>query len=448
MNTAGISALAPGHTRSPSLREVATTPPRPVIRTTLVTLLATVAALLVWSFVAQLDIVATAPGRLVPVSQVKSVQAAEPGVVQELRVHEGDRVRAGDVLLRLDPTLARAESAQVASELQWKRLTVRAIDAELAQAAFLPARDDPPRMYLQVQAQFRARRQALEDAVAQEREVAARAGHEMMAAQRQLDKLRQTLPTYRQAADSYAQLLREGFIGELAANEKQRDAIERAQDLKAQEATVEALTAALAQSERRQQQLRSSDRADLLRERVEAQAALQRLEQDVNKTGFRARQLDLVAPQDGTVKDLVVRAAGYVAQPGSVLMRIVPDGDPLVAEAVLANEDVGFVEVGQPARVKLMTYPFQKYGMLDAHVTQISADALDENERAAAPRTPLAYRAVLELAAQRLIAPGGGEFELTAGMAATIEIHQGRRTVMEFLTSPVRKIAAEAGRER
>jgi HlyD family secretion protein len=448
MKTAPAAVVTPGDAGSPTLEVLSSSAPVEAIRTFLVTLVLSVAALLAWTMLAELDIVATAPGKLVPVSQVKAVQSADAGVVVELRVSEGDRVRAGDLLLRLDATFARADAAQLEGEIGLKRLTVLAIDAALAGTPLADPAGAPRPLFNQVRAQFEARRQALDDAVAQEQEAAVRARHERTAAQRQLDKLTQTLPTYRQAAESYAQLQKEGFVGQLAASEKERDAVEREQDLKAQAATIEALTAAIAQSERRQQQLWSNYAADLLRERGEARAALLRLQQDAAKNEFRSRLLDLVAPQDGRVKDLLVRAPGYVVQAGTVLMRIVPDGDPLVAEAMLANEDVGFVEVGQPARIKLMAYPFQKYGLLDARVAQISADAADDTDRANASRAPLAYRAVLQLSAQRLIAPGGDDFELTAGMAATVEIHQGRRTVMEFLTSPVRRVVAEAGRER
>ena len=448
MRSPALAAPVSGASRSVSLHELQGTPPRGALRTTLFSLLILVATLVAWSVVAQLDIVATAPGKLVPLSQVKVIQAPEPGVVSAILVNEGDRVRAQQVLMRLDATLAAAESEQVANDLQLKRLIVRAIDAGLGGRPFVATRDDSPLLFRQVRAQFTARRQAFEDSVAQEEQASERTRHERRAAQRQLDKLRETLPTYQQAADSFTRLLEDGFVGQLAARDKQREVIEHEQDLKAQEATIEALTAALAQSERRQQQLRSNYRADLLRERVDALAGLQRLEQDAVKLDFRARQLDVLAPQDGVVKDLVVRASGHVVQAGSALMRVVPDGDPLIAEAMLANEDVGFVEVGQRARIKLMTYPFQKYGMLEAWVARISADALEAGERPTGAGTPLSYRALLELATQQLRSPDGTGLELTAGMAATIEIHQGQRSVMEFLLSPVQRVASEAGRER
>ncbi len=144
-----------------------------------------------------------------------------------------------------------------------------------------------------------------------------------------------------------------------------------------------------------------------------------------------------------------------MAQAGSQLLTVVPQGDVLRAEAVLANDDIGFVQVGQTAKVKLATYQFQNYGLLEGRVVNRSADAVEPNEAAKARATgsayaapQLAYKAVIELAAQKLVLPNGERLRLTPGMAATIEIHQGRRTVMEYLLSPVQRVGAEAARER
>jgi HlyD family secretion protein len=117
---------------------------------------------------------------------------------------------------------------------------------------------------------------------------------------------------------------------------------------------------------------------------------------------------------------------------------------------MLANEDVGFAEVGQAARVKLVAYPFQKYGMLAGRLARISADALDAADAQRTPGTavPPTYRAVIELESQQLELADGRRLELAPGMAATVEIHQGRRTVMEYLLSPVQRVVLEAGRER
>jgi len=435
---------------SVSLQRLTAAAPARSMRATLWTLLALVAALLVWVFSARLDIVAVASGKLVPASQVKVVQAAEAGVVRELLVAEGERVRAGQVLLRMDPTLAAADRDQVEGELLLKRIVVRGIDADLAGRSFVARRGEPPALFVQVQSQFAARRQTKLDAQALERQVAERAAFERVAAERQRDKLRQTLPAYQAAAEAFARLKRDGFVGDLAANDRQRELMEKTQDLAAQEATIDALSAAIAQSERRLEQIESNWRADLLRERVEAQAIVQRLKQERAKSGFRVRQLDVLAPQDGVVKDLAVHAPGAVVQAAGTLLRLVPHGDALTVEAMLANEDVGFAEVGQLARVKLAAYPFQKYGMLTGRLAQISADTLDiaETQKETGAVAPLTYRAVIALDGQRLVLPGGRRLELAPGMAATVEIHQGTRSVMEYLLSPVQRVAGEAARER
>ncbi len=389
-----------------------------------------------------------------PASQVKTVQAADAGIVREIRVRDGDVVRSGQLLLRLDATLNGADAASVEKELALKRISIAAIDAALADKAPALAPGDPPALFAQVSQQFAARRLALADAIAQEQQAAQRATNERHAALQVRDKLSHTLPVVSQAADSYAQLHKEGFVGELLAAEKRKDLIEREQDLKAQHATMQALDSAIAQAQQRIVQLRSSFRSQVLTERVEAQAAVERLTQEQAKLGFRSQQLEVRAPADGIVQDFAPTTLGAVVQAGTPLLNLVPQGDRLHAEALLANEDVGFVEIGQAARVKLAAYPFQKYGMLEGKVVQVSADAVDQQATAkamgahpmAAP--PLAYKAVIELDRQSLQLPDRGELKIAPGMAITAEIHQGRRTVMEYLLSPVQRVSSEAGRER
>ncbi len=437
-----------------SLSEIESTPPPGVLVATTWTLVSLVAVLIAWALFAQLDIVASAPGKLVPASQVKLVQSAEAGIVREILIRDGDRVSAGQMLLRLDATVAGASAATVANELMFKRVSVRAIDAELGGRPFTPAATDDPQVFAQLGAQFAARRQALLDALAQEEQAGARARNDLLAATQVRDKLSATLPVLQQSAESHVRLQREGFIGVLLANEKRREALEREGDLKAQDATVQALAAAVAQTERRRDQLRSAFRAELLRERAEAVTAVQRLEQELHKSDLRTRLMEIRAPHDGVVKDLAVHTLGAVVQSGGALLQVVPKGEALRAEALLANEDVGFVEVGQTARVKLAAYPFQKYGMLEGRIRQISADSIEQSEAArAAGTSPMAapvqtYKAIVDLSEQGLRLPNGKYLDIAPGMAATVEIHQGRRSVMEYLLAPLQQVAKEAGRER
>jgi HlyD family secretion protein len=128
----------------------------------------------------------------------------------------------------------------------------------------------------------------------------------------------------------------------------------------------------------------------------------------------------------------------------------------LRAEVWVSNQDVGFVRPGHPVKVKLTAYPFQKYGMVDATVIQVSADATEApsaNTRSDAlfgrdrPMGPLAFRAIVELKAQTLESRGT-KYALTPGMQVVAEIKLGERSLMEYLLSPVQKIVHEGARER
>lgn len=418
--------------------------------------------MLVWATFGHLDIVATADGKLVPQTLVKVVQPAEAGVVKELLVAEGDTVRAGQLLARLDTTLATADRAGIASDLAMQRMQERRIDAELTETPMRKMTGDDARLYAVVAAQYLAHSRSYRDSLEQERSLLAKQLHERKGAEDLLRKLEQTLPTYNKIAGAYAKLEKEGFMGSLAANDKEREAIEKARDLDAQKATVAALTAGVAAQQQRISQLQSSYRSDLQRERSDLQARIAQLLPNLDKTDYRAGLMELHAPQAGVIKDLATTTVGAVVQPGAVVMTLVPKDEALYADVSVKNEDVGFTRVGQTVTVKLATYPFQKYGMLTGTVTRLSIDVADngsnirssvqpgvsvqagENSQAAA----MMYRARIRLDEQQLRGPDKRSLPLTAGMQVTAEIHQGRRTVLEYLVSPVQKAVAEAGRER
>ena len=433
---------------APDLLALQERPTSRLPRTILLSLVALVLLLLGWACIFQLDIVASAEGRLVPLTFTKVVQPAEAGVVAEILVKDGQTVQAGELLMRMDERLSVADTTALKKDVALRRLTLRRIDAEMSDRPMLPGKNDPSDLYAQVEGQFRARRQAYQDSVAQETEALNKARADLLAAQQVLSKLSQTLPSYKQSADAYRKLVQEGFVGELAANEKTREAVEKEQDLKTQAATVASLNATIAQSEKRLAALRSQYRSQLENERIETVGQLNRGEQELEKSNVKAGLLDIRAPTAGVVKDLATTTQGAVVQAGAVLMNIVPKEEPLQAEVLLRNEDVGFTAVGQSVKVKVAAYSFQKYGLMEGEVHMISPDATDPKQQVQG-QPMLTYRAIIRLKDTALVDPRSGERRpLNAGMLVTAEIHQGRRTVMEYLLSPVQKVGQEAARER
>jgi len=427
-------------------------PPSPAPRRLLYWVTALFAIALLWLVFGRVDIVAVAVGKLAPRTSIKIVQPADAGRVAEIAVAEGDAVVAGQVLLRLDAELHDSDTRALRSDLVFRTLQLRRIDAELADAPLRRFDGDAEESFVRMESQHRANRLAYADALAQDRAAVARIGQELRAATAVLVKLERTVPIYRTVADRYATLKAEGFVSELAALERQRDRIEKEQDEDAQKHTVESIEANLAQAQRRLAQVESSYRQQLHTERTQVASQRTRTEEDLAKALYRAAAVELRAPQAGVVKDLGTHTIGTVVSPGAVLLTLVPAGEELQADVMVRNLDVGFVHVGQSVKVKVATYPFQKYGTVEGVVTHISADASEAPPRRdvsddAGAQAQSGYRARVALASQS-VAFDGRSLLLASGMQVETEIRLGERSLLEYVLAPFQKAWHEAARER
>src|SRR5690606_38646296 len=289
----------------------------------------------------------------------------------------GQEVKSGQVLMRMDTDVSDAERATVETDLAIRKLQLRRIDAELANAPFPLAKEDRPDLFAQASAQYRANREAHSSQLAAERAVLAKAEQDLRAARELETRLAQTLPIYREHEAAHEKLVKDGFISRLGGLDKTRERIEKEQELKAQSHQVASLEASVEQSKKRLAQIATAYRQQLENERAEANAQRLRLEQEHAKQAYRRQLLELKAPQDGVVKDLATHTSGTVVSPGTILMTLVPHNDPVKAEVWITNEDAGFVEPSQPVKVKVAAYPFNKYGMVTGRVEHVSADAAE-----------------------------------------------------------------------
>lgn len=447
--TAAPAPQEPLHVRIASaLFEIEAADPSRGSRTALWFVCVLCAVLLAWASLAKLDIVAVAQGRLVPQTYVKIVQPAEAGIVREIMVREGDAVERGQVLARLDPTVNMADSHAVEREFALQTLQLRRIEAELKGVAMSRREGDESLLFAQVEAQRASHYQSYLDELEQERAAGQRAAKDLSAAREVLKKLESTLPSYRKTAAAYEQLASANLVGAIQAEERTREAMEKERDLEAQRATVESLEAGMRQQDKRMAQIKSTRESELNQQRLTVASELTRLEQQQRKLTFQGGLLELKAPQAGIVKELATTTLGAVVQPGTVLLSLVPHGEPLFAEVLIENKDIGFVALAQPVRVKLAAYQFQKYGMLEGTVKTVSADSSAANAEGTAPgQGPMSFKALIELKQQRL-STGVLNLPLAAGMQLTAEIVQGRRTVLEYLLSPVQRVTSEAAMER
>lgn len=415
------------------------TPPHPAPRYAAWAICGFFLLALCWSLLAQVDVVATATGRLVVTGHTKLIQPLEPGVVRSIHVQDGSRVRAGDLLVELDATGPGTEGDTVQAERDAATRELQATTALLAalsdnrlqtHAIAEPAAATATAEWADIQA-----RQAQLGAEIQQRRAELRTHREAIA------KLEATLPLSRQREADLLALQAQGFVASHASQDRTRERIELESDLATQRARRAETEAALAERDRARQSHLAETRRTLHERQAQAREKLAHLAPQAERAAQRQRLTRLLAPVDGTVQQLAVHTEGGVVTEAQALMVIVPAEADLNAEVTLDNKDIGFVQAGQIAAIKLETFSYTRYGTVPATVALVSADAvLDEK------RGPL-YTATLRLAARQLTVDGR-PWPLGPGMALIAEIQTGRRRVIDYLLSPLQRLADESLHER
>src|SRR5258706_7957869 len=270
--------------------------PPPLPRTVLYIALALFGVMLAWACFGRLDIIAVAQGKLIPSSYVKIVQPADSGVLREILVGDGQEVKAGQVLLRMDTQVTDADQATVETDLMLRRLQLRRIEAELAGVPFTARPGDRADLIQQVTAQSLANRRAYESQLESEQAALAKAGQDLNGALDMESRLKQTVPIYLETEAAHRNLAKDGFISRLAMLDKTRERIEKEQELKAQPHQVASLKAPIEQSRKRLAQITSTYRQQLQNERSEANGQRLKLEQEAGKQAYCRTLLALDSP--------------------------------------------------------------------------------------------------------------------------------------------------------
>ena len=423
------------------------TPLHPAPRITLWLIMAFALIALLWAIFGRIDVVATAVGKIIPNDRTKLIQPMETAMVKAIHVRDGQAVQPGQVLIELDATTTAADTERLRSEALNSRL--EALRAQALLAALADCK--PPRLeplagadaarLLAEQSQTTGQYQEYQARQLQLQAEIARRRAELAATQEQVIKLEQTAPIARKRAEDYQRLVKENFISRHGYMEREQTRIEQEQDLALSRAKATEIRAALAQAQQQQATLTAETRRQLLDQRNLAAQKAASLEQELLKAEQRGRLMHLTAPVAGTVQQLAVHTVGGVVTPAQPLMVIVPRDNVLEVEAMLPNKDIGFVNPGQDAEVKVETFPFTKYGTLHGKITQVSSDAIQDE------KLGLIYATRVKLAKDTLQVENK-TVRLTPGMAVTVEVKTGTRRVIEYFLSPLMQVSSESLRER
>ena len=434
------------HDFLPAALEVIERPVSPTARATTWVLLVGLVITAAWLIFGRVDVVASAPGTVIPTGSVKLVQSADPGVVRAIHVREGDRVVQDQPLVDLDPTLTGADLAQAQKALTAAELDV-ARNAAIANALAgkglhftAPAGTDPA--VAETQVRLITAQLAEVDATAAGLESARRSAlAEAQAASAQMAKLAETVPILDRQLAAMRRLDAKGYAPglRLLDLERQRRAESGDRDIAIaqQQRGLSDARKLGSQASQAREQARRTALADLAK--AQAEVILRR--EEVTKASQRSRFQQLKAPTTGTVQQLAVHTVGGVVEPAKPLMVIVPEHGGLLVEARLLNRDAGFVRRGQAVAVKLEAYPFTRYGAVPGTITSISRDAVADEK--------LGPFYVVRVALSRnFIMVDGRQVPLSAGLVATADIKTGTRRIISYLLSPLQSSIAQAGRER
>ena len=451
----------------PAALEIVETPPPPMAGALGGTVMALFCVALAWACFGKVDIVATASGRIIPSDRTKVVQPLETGVVRAIHVQDGQSVKAGEVLIELDPTVAEAELRHLQSDLMEARLEAARLRAALAgrEDPLLdfhpPERALPEAIELQrhlLLSQVAEQRAKIEEIKQQESQKEA----ERATIRATINKLNETIPLVDERVRMRRYLYDKELGSKLVYLSERQELVGLQQDLLVQTSRLgEADAAVAALAETRSKLVAGYQRA-LLDELTKSEQKAAGLAQDVVKAAQRTQYQVLVAPVDGVVQQLSVHTVGGVVTPAQRLMVVVPADSGLEIEAMVSNRDIGFVRAGQDVQVKIDTFNFTRYGLIHGRVLSISPDAItrdkpqDRSSDRMAPTTTtpsepkgqeLVYAARVSLERTQMQVEEN-RVNLSPGMAVTAEIKTGSRTIISYLLSPLLRYRQESLRER
>lgn len=449
----------------PAALEILETPASPIGRATAIAIMAFVSVTLLWATIGQVDIHATAQGRIIPGGRTKAVAPTETASVAAIYVQDGDHVKEGQVLIELDPTTPQADAARLQRERLELIVTAARIRALLdgrSEIAIDNGVEVSPELLAVHEAQLHqklADHRSTMEALRREQDQKEAAARSVEA---EVARLAETVPLLEERAKARQELASKGFGKRDDYLSLQQDYVDRKQQLDSARFNLKDAQAAIANVKERLNQADAQFRAEALTQLADVQQRAASSGQDLTKAEQRSRLYKLTAPVDGVVQQMTVHAPGAVLSQAQPVLLVVPENEGIAVEAALENKDVGFVRPGQIVEVKIESFPFTRYGTIPGEVTLVSSDAVQNGNSDPTLRLPSArasstgqptdgqggvYAVRVNLLNDHIRAEGR-DVALTPGMAITAEIKVGRRRVIDYVLDPVLRYRDESLRER
>ncbi len=418
---------------SPAL-EIEETPPSPARRVLIWAILIFTILVFLWSYLSKVDEVAVARGKIIPDGRIKTIQPMETGVIKAIHVREGQKVKKGQLLIELDSTILQADVESSAQALSLYKTDKARLISELNDTDMEGKRG--PLFGLQKnlkearESEYKAREESLKNIISQ-RENALRAAESV------LTKLDKTCRILKEQETAMKKLHENGYLAKMELLDRQKELFATEEEMEAQKKIVMQGRDSLEEAKTNLEALKKERIKGILTDIVDREKSIASMEGEATKAKKRTELERLCSPVDGTVHGLSSYTIGGVVTPAQPIVTIVPKDTPLIIEATALNTDIGFLEVGQEAEIKLDTFSFQKYGTIKGKVVWLSPDSFDDEKLG-----PV-YKMRVEMEKTNIVVDGR-DAAINPGMTLSVEVKTGKRRIIEFFLSPIIKYAKES----
>lgn len=403
---------------------------------------AAVIILIVWAAFAQLDEVTRGEGKVIPSRQVQVMQSLDGGIVSEILVKEGQQVKTGQLLLKVDPT--RFVSSLRENRAQYIALLAKSarLTAVASGKPFVPPPElikEAPDLVEQERSAYENKRLELDAAVGVARQQLSQRRQELNELTAKREQATQSYSLTARELEVTRPLAKTGAVSEVELLRLERDVARYRGERDAAGAQIPRIQAAISEAQRKIEEVELNLRNQARSELSETNAKLAALSAGSEGLADRVKQAEIRAPMNGTVKQLFANTVGGVVQPGKEIIEIVPSDDALLLEARVQPKDIAFLRPGQPALVKFTAYDFSIYGGLEATLEHIGADTITDEKGNA-------FYIVRVRTTRSTI--GDAQMPIIPGMVAEVDILTGKKSLLSYLMKPVLRAKANALTER
>jgi len=416
-------------------------------RLTYIILLLLVVTALIWSFLARMDMIVTARGRLISTGKQVLIQPLINSIIKKFHVDVGYVVKKGQVLVSLDPTFAKADESQIRTRLASLKVILARCQSELAGKSFIVTADmDPVESALQINL-FRGRQNEYRAKVASYDSRLAQAKGEADSYRKRLDSLKNQLKSAEEVLAMRRKVFQEGAYTRLSVLEAESKFSGTQADTEGIVNELKMRIQQISQIEEDRAAFISNWHNDIANTIATTRKEYDSLTDQLSKATRYHELSELVSPVDAVVLDMGRFSVGSVAKEGDPIMTLVPLNMPLEAEISIETQDVGYIHLGDPVRIKLDAFPFQRHGTMEGRLRVVSEDAYVSSSNAVSSDKVPTYQARVELTNTKLHGITKKDMRLLPGMTLTAELVVGDRSVMSFLAYPLIRGLDESMRE-